>query len=200
MQRFDDRSNFSPRKAIQEFNTIDVVQIGIFSALAYAGGFAFILIPNVEMISAIIFLSGVYLGPKRGLLVGLIAQSLYSILNPYGVSPPPLFVAQVLNRMLLGYVGGCLRPFLNSQRPLFLIGSILAVTGLTLTWLFDITTDFSFFFVSGFSIEQMKTTFALGLPFYLVHGVSNTLIFALALPVVLQGLKRIKLPQPANLN
>lgn len=183
-----------------KFRIIDVAQVGIFSALAFIGAYLFIAIPNVEIITAVIFVAGVYLGPQKGLLVGLVGQSLYSTLNVYGVSPPPLFVAQVLNRMLLGYIGGCLQPFLSSRRPMLLIGFILGVTGLTLTWLFDITTDFSFFFVSGFSIDQMKTTFALGVPFYLIHGISNTLIFALVLPVILRGLRRIKLPQPANLN
>jgi len=168
--------------------TIDVAQIGIFSALAYAGGLAFTLIPNVEIITAIIFLSGVYLGSRKGLLVGLIAQTLYSTLNPYGVSPPPLFIAQVCNRMLLGYLGGWFREFLIGQRSVLVVSCVLAITGLALTWTFDITTDFSFFFVSGFSISQMKTTFALGLPFYLLHGLVNTIIFAGILPVVIKRL------------
>jgi LytS/YehU family sensor histidine kinase len=176
------------------FKIIDVAQVGIFSALAFVGAYLFIAIPNVEIITAIIFVAGVYLGPRKGLLVGLVGQSLYSTLNPYGMSPPPLFIAQVLNRMLLGYVGGCFPPFLKSQRRLPLVGFLLGVTGLLLTWLFDITTDFSFFFVSGFSIEQMKTTFTLGLPFYLLHGLVNMFIFALVLPVVLRGLLKTAKP------
>ncbi len=183
-----------------KFKISDIAQVAIFSALACAGGYLLIAVPNVEMITAIIFMSGYYLGSKKGMLVGLIAQSLYSTINPYGVSPPPLFVAQVLNRVLLGFVGGRLQSFLESEKRIWVMTCVLAALGLLLTWLFDVTTDFSFFFVSGFSVQQMKTTFALGLPFYLVHGFSNTAIFALVLPVVIRGLKRLELPKTANLS
>lgn len=183
-----------------KFKIIDVAQVGLFSALAFVGGYLFIAVPNVEIITAVIFVAGVYLGPKKGLLVGLLGQSLYSTLNPHGVSPPPLFIAQVLNRMLLGYVGGRWQMFLSSRRSLPFTGLVLGSIGLTLTWLFDITTDFSIFFLAGFSIAQMKTTFTLGLPFYLVHGLVNLLIFALVLPVVLRGLQQLQFPKMANSN
>jgi uncharacterized membrane protein len=178
----------------------DIAQVAIFSALACAGGYLLIAVPNVEIVTAIIFLSGYYLGSKKGMLVGLIAQSLYSIINPYGVSPPPLFVAQVLNRVLLGFVGGRLQSFWDSEREIWVNALTLGAAGLLLTWLYDVTTDFSFFFVSGFSLQQMKTTFALGLPFYLLHGFVNTAIFALVLPVVFRELKRLELSKTANLS
>ncbi len=120
--------------------------------------------------------------------MGLIAQTLYALLNPYGVSPPPLFVAQVLNRMLLGYLGGRLHGLVwAGRRPI--PAAALGLTGLALTWLYDLTTDASAFFVSGFSWTQMRTTFALGLPYYLVHGTVNAAMFAVAVPLVAAGLK-----------
>ena len=178
----------------------EITAIGIFSGLACAGGYLFIAVPNVEIFTAIVFLSGVLLGPRNGLLVGVIASIFYAILNPYGVSPPPLFVAQVLNRAIVGYVGGGFRHFLKTEKLAWSHSFYFGLAGLLLTWLYDFMADLSFFFVSGFSIEQMKATFALGLPFYLIHGTVNTFIFATILPLVINGVKKADIINLAKSN
>jgi uncharacterized membrane protein len=176
----------------------ELTTIGIFSALAFAGGYLFLAVPNVEVFTAIIFLSGIFLGSKNGMLVGLIAQSLFSTLNPYGVSPPPLFIAQVLNRVLVGYVGGRFQTFFDAEKKLWSTAIYFGGIGLLLTGLFDFMTDFSSFFISGFSLQQMKITFALGIPFYITHGFVNTVLFALVLPVLIRAIRRTELRIPAN--
>lgn len=173
-------------------NLIHISAVGIFSALALAGGYFFIAVPNVEIFTAIIFLSGLILGPQKGMLVGLIAQSLFSTLNPYGVSPPPLFVAQVLNRVLVGYVGGRFDRFSGSKSKFKRTALFYGIAGLLLAWLYDLMAYFSFFFMSGFSMQQMKVTFALGLPWYMIHGLGNALVFAFVLPFVARGIRRIE--------
>lgn len=178
----------------------EIAVVGIFSALAFTGGYIFIFVPNVEIITAIIFLAGLLLGPRNGILVGVIAQSLFSTLNPYGISPPPLFVAQIANRALVGYVGGRFGRFNYELIKFWRIAVYFGITGLLLTWLFDIMTDLSSFFQSGFSIQQMKLTFLLGLGWYLVHGIGNTVIFAVALPFVIQRLRNVDFLKQVNTN
>ncbi len=168
----------------------ELAAIGLFSALALAGGYLFIAVPNVEVFTALVFLSGLFLGSKNGMLVGLVAQTLFGLLNPFGPSPLPLLAAQVLNRMLVGLVGGAFRPLLREQALTWSRAALLGLTGLVLTWLYDLMTDFSFFVVAGFSVEKMQTTLVLGLPFYLVHGAVNTAIFALVLPVFVAAARR----------
>ncbi|RMD95455.1 MAG: ECF transporter S component [Calditrichaeota bacterium] len=160
----------------------EIARVGIFSALAFAGGYMFIAIPNVEIFTAIVFIAGIILGPKHGVLVGIISQSLFSTLNPYGVSPLPLLVVQVLNRALTGYLGGSMGRWVlrESSRKWLLLGII----GLMLTWILDLSSDFSMFLQSGFSIKQMKVTLSMGLLFYLVHGLVNLVIFSLVVPLV----------------
>ncbi|MFQ5707574.1 MAG: ECF transporter S component [bacterium] len=178
----------------------EIATVGIFSAMAYAGGILFLFVPNVEIVTAIIFLSGFLLGSKNGILVGVIAQTLFSTFNPFGMSPPPLFVAQILNRALVGYVGGQFAKVSLAEKKAWLSAFYLGVTGLLLTWLFDIMTDFSSFFQSGFSLQQMKVTFVLGLGWYLVHGVVNTLIFAIVLPFVIEGFKKTNFVKQTDLS
>lgn len=167
--------------------------VAVFAALSYAGGFLLIAIPNIEIFTAIVFMSGVLLGPRNGLLVGVVAQMLYSVFNPYGMSPLPLLLAQVSNRALVGLVGGWLSRRSSDEGSILWAAVTYGVAGLLLTWLYDLMAFLSFQFMSGFSLEQMQSSFALGLPFYLIHGFGNLAIFALVLPVVLRTLKRTAL-------
>ncbi len=170
----------------------EIAAIGLFSALAYAGGYLFITIPNIEIFTAIIFIAGVFLGKRNGLLVGVIAQSLYSIFNPWGISPLPLFVAQVLNRAFVGFVGGWYAQYLDKDSSLWLQAIKLGAIGLVVTWLYDLMAFSSLIFISGFTEQGMKVSFMTGLPFYLIHGFANTMIFAFGLPFLIKTLKRME--------
>ena len=59
-----------------------LVVMAIFIALAIAGGLVLIAVPNVELLSATVFLAGYMLGAVRGAVVGAIAEFLYSFFNP----------------------------------------------------------------------------------------------------------------------
>lgn len=183
-----------------KLNRITITTVSLFAGLAFAGGYLFIAIPNVEIFTAVVFVAGVLLGARNGALVGIIAQTFFSLLNPFGMSLPPLLLAQVLNRALVGYAGGKLRNFSDFSQMKWKNCAMLGLTGLVLTWLYDLMAYLSFFFISGFSMDQMKTTFALGLPFYLIHGLVNTAIFVLVLPLLIRGLLRIELLNTARLS
>jgi len=75
-----------------------LVRAAIFCALAVGMGFSLMLIPNVELITVIVFISGLYLGIGWGTIVGGTAIFIYSGLNPMGsgLAFPPLFVMQIL--------------------------------------------------------------------------------------------------------
>ena len=182
-----------------KFTRADIAAIGIFSSLAYAGGFLFIAVPNVEIFTAAIFLSGVLLGPRNGLVVGVVGATLYAIFNPFGVSPAPLFVAQVFSRAIIGLAGGILRSLLDFDKVSWYNAFWLGLVGLLLTWGYDLLADLSFSVVSGFSLQQIEIVFLRGLPFYLVHGVVNTAIFALVLPSLIRRMLKTNVLKMANL-
>lgn len=177
----------------------EVALIGVFSALAYAGGILFSYIPNIEVITAIIFLSGLILGSKNGMLVGAIAQTLYSTLNPYGPAALPLLIAQVLNRILVGYVGGRFRVLVQNKRA-YWTAFYFGLAGLLLTWLYDLMTYLAIAIQSGYSMQEMKVAFVLGILWYLVHGGGNLVIFAIVLPYVAEALQRADFIKRVNLS
>ena len=124
--------------------TQDYVIMAIFIASIIAVGLLFIEIPNVEMVTATIFLAGYALGSQKGLIVAIFGELLFSLLNPFGAPSPPLLVAQLISMGLAGYAGGVLYQ-LNRRIPALFKKSVqLGVAGLLLTAFYDFATTFSF--------------------------------------------------------
>ena len=92
-------------------NLNKLVRASIFAALAIGAGFSLLMIPNVELITVIIFTAGLYLGPAWGLMVGGTAEMIFSGMNPMGsgLSFPPLFISQIIGMAGVGFVGGLLQ-------------------------------------------------------------------------------------------
>ena len=82
----------------------------LFAALAAALGFAGALVPNVELITLAVFLGGVATGVGAGIAIGVIAEFVFSILNPLGPALPFVFAAQLLGMGIAGAAGGILAP------------------------------------------------------------------------------------------
>ena len=91
----------------------NLVRASIFCALAIGMGFSLMLVPNIELITVIVFMSGLMLGLRWGALVGGTAIFIYSGLNPMGsgLSFPPLFFMQILGMAITGFTGGLFRSF-----------------------------------------------------------------------------------------
>jgi len=91
-----------------------LVQASIYAALAIGAGFALFMIPNVELISVIVFLAGMHLGFRWGILIGLTAEMVFSGLNPMGsgLMFPPLFLSQMVGMALIGLWGGLMNRIL----------------------------------------------------------------------------------------
>jgi len=158
--------------------------IGLFIALGISLGFALIHIPNVELVTATIFISGYLLGIKEGIVVGLLTETLYSLINPYGMAAPPLFIAQVFSMSLVGGLGGILGRRKTQTELVYHLQ--LGLTGFIATGIFAVLTTLSFVFFMGFSQKTLFGSFIYGLGFYIIHIVSNTLIFLTIVPVLLK--------------
>ena len=167
-----------------------LVLMGIFIALAIGGGLALIQVPNVELVTATIFLSGLMLGTGPGLCVGVIAEFLYSLFNPYGVAAPPIMLAQVFAMALTGAAGGWARLLAHEKIP---PAWLLAVLGLCLTVVFDLATTLGGALMIGQGLSGFFAALAFGIPFYATHVISNALIFALLLPVLARRLQLLEI-------
>lgn len=167
-----------------------LVRASIFTALAIGLGFSLIMVPNIELITVIVFLAGLTLGIGWGILVGGTAELIFSVLNPFGSGLvfPPLLLSQIISMIIIGAAGGILRPLFFKQE--FAVKSIasLAITGFILTFIFDSLTTLSYPFSAGFDLPQTIGIYISGIGFTILHQISNAVVFAIGVPRVIKHL------------
>lgn len=166
-----------------------ISQAGIFTALAVSLGYLLFFIPNVELISATIFVSGWLFGTSVGVTVGGISFAIFSLFNPLGASLPPLFIAQVLGGIIIGAAGSFFKVMLSAL-PLSFRVILLGIGGGILTMIYDVMTN-----IGGFIAFTTEKTFfaylAAGIVFSLLHIISNILIFSVLLFPILNKVEKL---------
>ena len=169
----------------------NLVKAAIFSAVAIGMGFSLMLIPNIELITVVVFLSGLYIGIWWGGLVGMTSMAIYSGMNPMGsgLSFPPLFAMQIIGMSLTGIIGGLVRPFFFvKQFNVFLISS-LAILGFIVTLIYDMLTLIAYPIAAGLGFSGMLAALIKGLGFTLLHEISNAIVFVVSIPRIVKLLK-----------
>ena len=168
----------------------NLVRAAIFAALAIGVGFSLLLIPNIELITVTIFISGLTLGSAWGMVIGGTAEIIFSSLNPLGsgLSFPPLFFSQVLSMIIIGAIGGVLRPIFYRTEFSFITLLGLGFTGLFVTFIYDSFTTLSYPLSAGFEFAQTLGIYISGLAFSLIHQISNAIVFIVGIPRVMKYL------------
>lgn len=163
--------------------------MGVLVALAIALKLPILSVPNVEFFTFIVFSSGYLLGMIEGAVVGVISMSIYtSFVTPYGLPPLPIAFAQVSSMALIGIAGGVVSKFnvaaLAQSFPSRLIPPIMMMgaSGLVLTIIYDLFTNLATAFVMG----QFLPVMIAGIPFALLHVLSNVIIFIVLSPLLLK--------------
>ncbi|MBN2412014.1 ECF transporter S component [candidate division KSB1 bacterium] len=163
-----------------------IILASLLTALSVSIGYIFLFIPNVELITATVFISGFILGPLYGAITGIIAEFLFSMFNPWGVPMLPLLMVQIVSFGLIGAAGGIYRLTFNKKKSYIYRFIIPALYGFVLTLIYDIITSLSYiFFATDVSINKIIAMFISGMVFYMTHAGVNTLIFATIVPIIL---------------
>ena len=131
-------------------------------------------IPNLELLTLIVFCSGLLLGVRDGAVIGAVTELVYSLLNPYGPAMPLITLAQVAGIAAAGAAGGVLAALRVERLPIALRATVLGATGAVVTQIFDILTNLA----TGIVYGQMKLWLIGGIPFSLWHTGWNVLFFA----------------------
>jgi len=170
-----------------------VARVGVFSALAFGVNAPFLAIPNVELFSLALFLSGAFLGLFEGIAVSLVAGVIFIFFNPNG--PQTILVVgftQLFGFFLFGLLGGILRRFLIGKTSGMRKALLLIFVGASLTLWYDLTTNLVFALLFG----PFWPTMIGGLSFALVHIISNTVIFGMSSLAIERIWKRIEFYMP----
>jgi len=91
-----------------------IPNIEVFTLMIFLSGF--IMIPNIEVFTLMIFLSGFIMSKKEGAIIGLLSASIFTFFNPFGPSPPPLFIYQLIHYSLTGISGGLTKNFMLNRK------------------------------------------------------------------------------------
>jgi uncharacterized membrane protein len=171
--------------------TRDLIQTALMVALCVAIGYLMIPIPNIELLSAAVFTCGVLRGSRRGALVGVLTMVLFGSINPMGISPPPMFVAQLLGMGIVGGAGGLLG---RVSAPGLLAG-LAAVAGFVLTVLNSVLVDTGGWLAFRESTSWGAMVFGgLNFPFPLARPLINTVSFGLVVPAVVAAMAGRRTP------
>lgn len=174
----------------KQLSISDVAIVGVFSALAVTLGYLLAPIPNIELFTATIFLSGFLFGIRNGVLVGIFASLLFGIYNPWGPSPGPLLIAQVITRSLVGLTGGFFGRIDWPSKPFWLKALSFATAGFLLTSIYTAAAALSFVIPAGFSADKLAAEIVAGFFLISLGTMSNVIIFAVVLPAVAEVLRR----------
>jgi hypothetical protein len=156
----------------------EVARLAVFMALVAALGFLrqiLLPIPNFELMSVSAFVAGAALGAAGGAVCAAGAMGIYSMLNPLGPAPPPVFAAQIAGLALCGAAGGWLGR--RVVRAPIMAGAI----GLGLTFIYDVLTNLGTAWVMG-ALRDPWPVLAAGLAFGVGHIAWNGALFAIAGP------------------
>ncbi len=157
-------------------------------------GYALAGVPNIELMTVAVFVSGFLLGPGLGAVVGAVSATMFSVFNPLGAALPPLLIAQALSQALVGVAGGCVGPVLINCGKRWISFAGAGILGLLLTLVYDIATNVGAFVVfSGErTLGNLVKFVGAGIVFMVLHLVWNTLVFAVVLTPVLMVLDRYR--------
>jgi len=173
--------------------------IATFSALSVVLGYMLAYIPNIEIFTLMIFLSGFIMGKRDGMIIGLLSSAIFTFLNPLGPSPLPLFAYQLAHYSLTGLSGALTRSYLNNKdffkpkEDLYLLKIIIifGITGGLLTFTYDILSTFFGGLIVSPKIEYFIITYFSGIIFTSIHLIGNILGFIFILPGLIQLVLRL---------
>ncbi|UCH82907.1 MAG: hypothetical protein JSW50_10570 [Candidatus Latescibacterota bacterium] len=161
-------------------------------AVAVSLGYLLTGVPNIELMTITIFISGFLLGPGYGAVVGAVAALIYSLFNPFGAAMPPLLAAQVIGFAVIGICGGIMGPAVARMNRGVINVAAAGLLGFFLTLFYDLLTNIGAFFVMTGTKELsgLVKFVAAGIMFMGLHLIWNTGLFAVILKPMLNVLSR----------
>ena len=176
-----------------------IALISTFTALAIVLGYLLAYIPNIELFTLTIFLSGFILGKRDGVIVGFLSSFIFCFFNPLGASPLPLLTFQLIHYSITGLLGALSNDYLkkksffnpNEDLYIFFVMVIFGVLGALITTSFQIFSSLVHVLSFFASINEFLPYFITGIGFTTIHIIGNTLGFIFILPGLIQLINRM---------
>jgi hypothetical protein len=167
-----------------------------FLTAVVVAGLSLSYVPHVELVTLVVFASGILLGSGRGALIGAVGMPLYvfsnSALKGFPPSPLPVLAAQALGMMIAGAAGGWWRRYwFGSGIPRRSAFVLLPVLGLLLAAGNQTILNASYVMIMSDEAGPRTALFLSGMAFGFLDMVWNGVVFAAAGPAVASVLRRL---------
>ena len=171
----------------------------VFTALSVILGYMLIFLPNIELITLMIFLSGFIIGKKEGTLVGAFSSFIFCFFNPMGASSFLLLTVQLIYYSSVGFIGGFTNNLLKNRKffkpredlyvyPVLIIFGTIAVL---MTAIYSLFAEIAGYSSIAGSAVPFITYLMLGIPYTIIHIIGNLLGFVIILPGLIQLLYKL---------
>lgn len=169
----------------KEGNLRRMVILAVLVALAVSGRFVFAMVPGFKPVTAIVVLTGIYLGPEAGFLMG----SLTALISNMFFGQGPWTPFQMAAWGTLGFLAGLpvLRQLLKKRVPLTVYGF---AAGFLYSLIMDIWTVLSY--EGGFSVKRWLFMSISAIPYSVVYGTANVVFLMLCAGPIGRKLERIR--------
>lgn len=192
-QEISNHSTWLERKSFR------IALISTFTALAIVLGYLLAYIPNIELFTLTIFLSGFILGKRDGMIVGLLSSLIFCFFNPFGASPLPLLAFQLTHYSITGLIGALTGNLLqkkisfesNDDLYKLTVMIIFGVIGALITSSFQIFSSLVNVLSYFGTVDEFLPYFLTGIIFTAIHIIGNTLGFIFILPGLIQLIKKM---------
>ncbi|MFQ5831766.1 MAG: ECF transporter S component [Candidatus Thorarchaeota archaeon] len=153
--------------------------IAMMTALALVGNYTLVMIPNVELGSSILFVTSYIFGFSIGASCAVIMAIVFGSINPWGIPIPEILITQILGWLYIVAAGSLMGTNQKLSKTTHVDVLRLGAAGVFLTLFFELLTNFGYAIAFGL---PYWVTILTGIPFTVVHVVSNAIIFAAATP------------------
>ncbi|MDH3216594.1 MAG: hypothetical protein OEN01_09915 [Candidatus Krumholzibacteria bacterium] len=177
------------------YRTRKALLASLLISLTVALGLALSGVPNVEVMTITVFVSGYLLGWRLGFVVGATSITVHSLINPLGASLPPLLLSQIVGFSIVGVAGATIGPWVAKLQRRWVALLACGAMGFILTLSYDVLTNIgAFFSITGPQASASFVQFVIaGMLFMAMHIVWNTSLFLVVLKPVLTVITRYRL-------
>ena len=177
-----------------ERDSFRIALVSTFKALSIVLGYLLAYIPNIELFTLTIFLSGFILGKRDGMIVGISSSFIFCFFNPLGASPLPLLAFQLTYYTLVGLLGAIAhqllreKTFFTPDEDLYKtpVVVIFGIIGGMITLFFQIFSTIVDAISFYGTVDRFLPILITGIPFTITHIIGNTLGFIFILPGLIQ--------------
>lgn len=151
----------------------EITLVATLIALAVVSRLAFYLVPEVKPIGAVVIVSGICLGAKRGYIVGAFSMFVSNFMFGQGIWTPFQMVAMGLVGLIAGLIFKVVKP---TNINLAIVGFIL--TSVLYGLIVDMSSVISFY-GNNITLQGIMSIYASGVPFSAVFGISTAIFLLL---------------------